>query len=126
MSTTIYACESGEYSDYGVDALFTHREDAELYIKAHGGEIRERTLDPDMTEYRKGLAPHWVIMQRDGTARTVDVVRFLEQDRSNHYESDTYPRDEWIFYMWAKDEKHAVKIANERRTQLLATNRWKP
>jgi acyl-CoA reductase-like NAD-dependent aldehyde dehydrogenase len=28
------------------------------------------------------------------------------------------------FYMWAKDEEHAVKIANERRAALVAANVW--
>ena len=28
------------------------------------------------------------------------------------------------FFVWATDEKHAVKIANERRTQFLASNKW--
>jgi len=30
------------------------------------------------------------------------------------------------FYIWAKDEMHAVKIANERRVQLIASNQWEP
>ena len=29
-----------------------------------------------------------------------------------------------IFSIWAKDEKHAIKIANERRVQLIANNEW--
>jgi hypothetical protein len=28
------------------------------------------------------------------------------------------------FYMWAKDELHAVKIANERRIRLIESNSW--
>lgn len=28
------------------------------------------------------------------------------------------------FYCWAKDKEHAVKIANEKRTVLVATNQW--
>jgi hypothetical protein len=28
------------------------------------------------------------------------------------------------FDVWAKDESHAVKIANERRVQLIASGQW--
>ena len=28
------------------------------------------------------------------------------------------------FRMWARDEEHAIKIANERRAMLIATNQW--
>ncbi len=118
--TTIYAVESGDYSDYNVDALFTHRADAELYQQMHGGEVVERILDPDMTEYRAGRKPYWVIMKKDSTVRNVEPTRRVEPDRANHQ----FVQDEWIFYMWATDEQHAIKIANERRAMLIATGAW--
>jgi hypothetical protein len=117
--TIIYSVESGSYSDYAVDALFSTREDAELYKKAHGGEVVERTLDPDMTEYRAGRKPYRVIMNRDGIARDVSITCDMESDAENFK-----TEDEWLFYVWATDKKHAVKIANERRTQHLALGTW--
>lgn len=120
----IYACESGAYSDYSVDALFTQRADADLYVRAHGGSVVERQVDQDMTEYRKGLAPYWVIMDRSGVARVADIYRTVEPDKANHETRKGYERDEWIFYMWARDKQHAVKIANERRVQHLALGTW--
>ena len=116
---TIYAVESGAYSDYCVDALFSTRADADLYRKVHGGTVVERTLDPDLTEYRAGRRPYRVIMNREGHARAVDTERDMQQDGNNFA-----VEDEWLFYVWANDKKHAVKIANERRSQLLALGTW--
>lgn len=126
--TIIYACESWEYSDYRVDALFSHREDAEFYAKVNGCDVVERQLDPDvMTQYRAGLHWYCVVMNRDGR------VRYVEAETSDEQHCDQGPRaergspgDEWLFYMWAKNKTHAVKIANERRTGLIATNQWYP
>ena len=63
---TIYIVTSGEYSDYGINGVFTTEEKAQSY-------------------------------------------------------NDKYNRL-YIYDIWAKDENHAVKIANERRGQLIATN----
>jgi len=116
---TIYAVERGCYSDYSVDALFSTREDAKLYRLAHGGDVVERILDPDMTEYRAGRKPYRVIMNRAGDSRDVCIVEGMARDEDNFNTAD-----EWIFYLWATDKKHAVKISNERRTRHLAQGTW--
>jgi hypothetical protein len=123
----VYACESGDYSDYRVDALFSLRKDAARYAKLHHCEVVRRQLDPDLEQYRKGLNCYWVIMEREGRTRLIEIVKHYEVDKSNRYQDKSHPernRDEWIFYVWAKDKQHAAKIANERRTQLIALNRW--
>lgn len=39
----------------------------------------------------------------------------------NNYENDEI---HLVANMWARDEKHAIKIANERRAMFIASNRW--
>jgi len=76
-------------------------------------------------------------MSRDGVAKAYskniedddDVSGFNDLARWGF----TYVRD-WgagldatnkaILYVWAKDKDHAIKIANERRIQILAENMW--
>lgn len=130
--TTIYVVNSGEYSDYGIDGVFSTREKAEQYMQAfkkegYGGynDIDEMELDQWLSEIDKGLLLYQVMMYRSGNVYRIE--------RSNHpaWATDKVhwmthgywnPPEPWAnFYVWAKDEQCAVKVANERRIQDLAT-----
>lgn len=145
---TIYAVSSGNYSDYRVNALFSTKKAAKEFIELVGkkdnwcdfNDIEEYELDPPAVDnLNSGLSVWLVEMRRDGTV-----------ERSHATDNDAYdieyasnPPDIWrktkapafkgkpdvhdtlMVRAWAKDSDHAVKIANEKRIQMIAEGKWK-
>jgi hypothetical protein len=125
----------GDYSDYRVLAAFTAED------KAAGGayddaDVESVPLDPTLPAVPAGLRGYCVPMCPVGGARRVqraDSWKVLngehedrDCDRRRHGPSEPNPFVRY-FYMLARDEKHAVKIANERRAMLLAgPEPWPP
>lgn len=121
-----YVITSGDYSDYRIDGVFSSKEKAEDFIKmfkGHAMDIEEWDLDPLGQDY-KGKKAYFVRMAKDGTTLRVDI-----EDSSygfTHCNRDGFSIDKDMFtHVIAKDVRHAVKIANERRTALIANNEWK-
>lgn len=127
----VWLLESGDYSDYGVDAVYSTEELAEQAMKQLNRNrpyadyrISVRSLDvlPDIPEgmhrfrvqmSRNGEGSAWVRSTAGGNR---DVVsRGLTV---NPYSGDL------IGDVFALHEQHALKIANEKRVQLLANNQW--
>jgi hypothetical protein len=129
--TTMYVLTTGCYSDYHIVGVFSTKEKAEAAKVDHNltdgdGDVEEWGLDA-VPEHPPGLH-HWCVrMDRDGNT--------LEARRRGN---DSFPSWEWApygvgysdkrggvsFNMWAGDERHAVKIANEKRIGLLASGQW--
>lgn len=124
---TIYAVSSGSYSDYRVDALFDDKELAQKYIDAFGGEytdfnsIEEYVLNPCQKELNKGYKVFDVNISKDGAGTA-------EMSCSKGIEKPLYltfwVNDTMNLTCFAKSESHALKIANEKRAQLIAENHW--
>lgn len=124
MSKTIFVITDGEYSYYGILGTALTREDAETFVKKFGGYIDEY---PDGGELvRKGCSVYFVDMTRDGTAQSVkegtDCPGFSCHDFYVPYGT----KDDPLFRTtcWAKSPTHAIKIANERRVQIIAAELW--
>ena len=129
MKTTkkMYVLTVGEYSDYRVLGVFSSPELAEeVYAKrkdigrdyCHSVEEYFLNNDPNAPE---GMKPCSVIMRRDGSVTNIQI----NPDGSSTYEDQFISEKiDRRFYMWARDDKHAVKIANERRTKMIAENQW--
>lgn len=135
-----YVVTSGSYSDYGVDAVFSTKAKAQLYIDIHGGceySIEEFNLDPEVYQPSPGMLPYEVHMLKDGNlCKRWDMeTRQFEPMVKNVYASGPLgpEHDKWTesyedayeFYMWADSPEHAIKIANERRVQRIANGEWK-
>ena len=120
---TVWIVESGEYSDYNVDGIFSTKENAELFRGAYGGEVVERTLDPYVKEIRSGMVLFHVKMNVSGAM--IDCYKSDCFYGAGELGLSLY-HDGWclVGYIWAKDKQHAAKIANERRVQLIALNQW--
>lgn len=143
MSQTIYAVTSGSYSDYRVVALFSTREKAQDYKDTvlkneYDSGIEEYQLDPDTTDLlRRGYAVWRVIMLRDGSTERVyrpDNGRYDVEDAPSFHiwkrtEASAYIGkgipDALAASVWAKSEKAAIKITNEKRAQMIASGEWK-
>lgn len=130
----IYAISSGSYSDYSVDAVFSTREKAEAYMAAvhhDWNDVEEYELDPPEAEQlREGLKPWSVDIQRDGTVwHAHEKPAEFWGIRSAHVLIKVGHKDGLdIFALrvscMARDKTHAVKIANEKRAEVIAMGRW--
>jgi len=124
---TIYAVSSGEYSDYGIEAIFSSLALAEAWIasfpiRAYGERrIEEYELDPlDLSD---GSRRHWFVRLQ----RETGAVKECNQDDYWSGESTGMDvKDGFYTHCFATDEKHAIKIANERRIQWMAKEAQKP
>lgn len=124
---TMFVLTAGEYSDYRVLGVFSSKEKAEeVYAKRkdtgrdYCHAVEEYFLDND-PHTPNGLKSYAVIMKRDGGVTDIQI----NPEGYGIYTDDfvSWHRDR-RFYMWARNEKQAVKIANERRTRMIADNQW--
>lgn len=129
--TTVYVVTDGEYSDYHICGVYDNREAAQAYIDKHDGGIEEYALNPNGPDYAEKLIWYWCIMQRTGDTDLDDVSPDIDQSDENKPEWLIIEDSSWMkrtpkamFRMRAKDRAHAVKIANERRAMLIATEQW--
>lgn len=126
---TIYVVTQGAYSDHHIVGVYESRGLAE---EVHGQdcEIEEWPLNTDLNEHRDGVARYNVMMLRDGTVHNVSQYWKNRCEPRDCEPMDYFQYNTKItiriaeFEMWAKDAAHAIKIANERRTQLIAENKW--
>jgi hypothetical protein len=134
-NATVWVIEDGDYSDYHVVGVFTSLQAAQTVRDAIGeGTIAEWPLDPAVSELNQGLRFFSVRMLRDGT---------VEQAEPTSLQSYSIGKECWIWRrsiapayrgtgvkdclchsVFAEDEKHAIKIMNEKRLQMIAMGRW--
>ena len=128
MTTKIYLVTDGEYSDFKVIHIASTPEKAEYAKRLYkaDNDVEEWVLD-ELQEHPRGMLYYYVWMQEDGTSRICQATPFCLA--TQEWEpSALYERMMVVpcvrFAAWAKDEQHAVKIANERRVQLIASGEW--
>jgi hypothetical protein len=128
--TTIYVVTDGEYSDYHIVGVYSTLENAERMKKETGSsDIEEYELDEFVAQLREGLQPYSVTMERDGyaTARESSPTGTIDLFLSwyGYMENGRRMRKSVLTgKVWATSVQHAVKIANERRVFLIASNEW--
>ena len=129
----VFVVTSGEYSDYGIDAIFSTRELAQNFIDAfkadkwHEMDIEEWDLDPNEKHLKQNRKPYFLRINKEGKVTDLEVA-----DSSYGFKQDipeaeiSYTANlEWMnISCFADDENHAVKIAGEKRSQILAANLW--
>ena len=119
----LYMVTDGHYSDYSVRGIYSTQEKAEWAKKVYkaDNEIDEIELDA-LPESPPGMLWYSVDMDAQGNGMSVEVenAEYAHKDEWRPYGDGVRV----AFYMWAKDEAHAVKIANERRGILIATGQW--
>ena len=121
---TVYVVSDGDYSDYHICCICSTMKKAEIAkdLYAAYNDIAEVVLD-EMPEHPDGMFLFSVDIERNGDVHSVRLrdasfrkYKYTWQ-KSNH-------SDRVFMYVWARDEKHAIKIAGERRAQLIASNLW--
>jgi hypothetical protein len=123
---TLYMVTSGEYSEYSPIAVFDTEERAEAFIKladekSYFNSIETIELNPLSVQIKKGLKPYSIRIKNNGDIRTVEQ----KYEGLKPYVS-FWLNDEWAtMYIFAKNKDHAIKIAGEKRTKILASDLWK-
>ena len=122
--TTVYVVTEGSYSDYHIIGVFSEESVAEQLAERWGCDVKEYELDSLAQLIEKPM--YGITMLRDGA--------IIHAGKSNHFiEPSAALRHRWYAGQWqiilcitcfANDEQHAAKIANEKRTQFVASGEW--
>lgn len=123
----IYVVTSGEYSDYGICGVFDDRTLADAFAEKCSGTYAEAgvevwPLNPHADDLRAGHDPYFVRMKRTGD--TMEARRVDAGSRAVGAVMALDVNGDGFTTCFARDEQHAVKIANERRAQLIASGGW--
>ena len=123
---SVFVLTDGEYSDYRIVSVFTTKELAEDFkLKFGCGEIEEHILDRKITDevplYNENYFIYHVYYNVKENSYECKKSEWCyasnEFDDKQVEPMDGYSiRDNkyWYIGCYAKDEKHALKIANER------------
>lgn len=132
MGKTIYVVTTGSYSDYQIKGMFSTKKKAQAFIDAvvlsEANSIEQYTLDAYSDEVERGLSPWRVLMGKDGAVRRVSSTEYdldIGCELACYFPRTPDSVTELQCTCWAKDEQHAVKIANEKRAQIIAMNLWR-
>jgi hypothetical protein len=133
----IYIVTAGDYSDYHINGVCSTEEKADELMKLTRGDyIEEFELDkfpehpPGLYKFQVNMNKNGDVPQRNGIypMDCTDMFKIYAHDGIVvlPLEVDWQPSSDGYtsFYVWAKDETHAVKIANEKRVGLILNNMW--
>ncbi len=129
---TVFVVTSGEYSDYGIDAMFSTRELAQKFIDSFNDkysdmDIEEWDLDPNKQHLKQNRKPYFLRINKVGDIsdlRVCDSSFGFKHDIPEAAISYTHGLEWMNLHCFADDDNHAIKIAGEKRAQILAANLW--
>jgi len=132
MREKAYVITHGDYSDYGIVAVFKIKENAEKFVeKFKDCEIEEYEFsDEDFKKIPLNMKVFVIRMDRDGSVDLVmeeerDFFWFIKALEKRDRLVDDGRGGKFLFeYVLTDDKKHAIKIVNEKRTRLIAENKW--
>lgn len=125
----VYVVTSGSDDDFGgVDAIFTDRDLAQKYIDSFGemhndfNYIEECEINPFEFELNNGYKPYYVVIDKQGKIEECKISYSSSGFENENRRCGFYVTNDIYVHVFAKDENHAIKIANEKRVQLIAMN----
>lgn len=130
--TTVWVVTSGQYSDYGIIAICSTKEKAERTKELTGADndIFEMEVDEALNCVPVGFSGWSVDMNRHGEVRNIQKISVTTRDQLKAIPYGTrikYPNNVencYNFGVVAKDERGAVKVANEKRAEIISFNAW--
>lgn len=121
----MYLCSQGDYSDYSIYGVFDDAGLANAFAKTFDCEVEEWALNPYEQEVRNGYKPFLIYMSRDGKSNCHECNDAYPFDEPDLWKRISFARKGDLYlHCLAKNEKHAVKIANEQRTKVIALGMW--
>jgi hypothetical protein len=129
MTQSVWLVEEGEYSSYHIVGVFSTEANAQLVAERDPHmRIVERPLDPAVAELSQGWQQFLVDILRDGTIQRCEAYDGVIADDDCEpvlSPARRYPGADFLLLtVWARDEQHAAKVANEKRTQFIAEGKW--
>jgi len=123
--TTVYVVEAGAYSDRWIVGVWSDRFEAEAVARTSDAIVYEHTLDEPLTrEQRAALRNEsffTVSMTASGQQAQARNCSGGEETNPNIISfARGYDGGRFITDLYAANEEHAIKIANDRRTAWLA------
>ena len=85
---TIYIATDGEYSDYCIEAVFTDKNQAELFCATHGCYLEEYEADQAKIETNKKPKRIWCFISNFSKFWTNNVITFSDIEDFSHYEKN--------------------------------------
>lgn len=136
----VYVVSSGEYSDFGIEQIFSSKEKAQQFIdisKEYGtgsfNEIDEYELDPELKVPLTSKFKYfwWFRLHQNGDIQELNKnsMDILQPEHNREYVNWTkrFDNNESVVLCGivnANDKEHAQKIIGDIRTKLLRENRW--
>lgn len=125
----IYILSEGSYSDFHIVGAAEDKETAEMLSEKWGCDYNEYKLNSlDDAKSIKNKILYEVTMWRNGNSKVKrDDFQDRDADEPNFYfwgGIDTGIEVIVEIECWADSQEHAVKIANEKRSYLIATGEW--
>ena len=127
----IYVATRGTHSDYSIAGVFSTKDNAQRFIDTFPdrdwNDIEEYEIDGAIDEINSGKTYYIVKMRKGGDF--LEIARCVHSSFVWYGGSQVHWFHKWRgaecepwanFYVWAKDETAAIKIANERRIMALA------
>jgi len=120
----VYVVTSGEYSSYSIEGVFTDKVMAEKIVDKLSEpykvlhekvRIEEFFLNLPVDEFEVIT----VRMTKEGSV--LEVLHSVGRDRGIH--GFDHPGN-LMWSIFGKDEERAIKVANEKRVQIIANNLW--
>lgn len=115
--TKLYAVEQGEYSDHHFVGIYDTNEKAEfirdkINMKPHqDASIREYELNPGYEELNAGLSMYNIYISPTG--KLISILKY--NDTAGDIATTELHADHGsYFYVYARDEAHATKIALDK------------
>ncbi len=137
--TEVYVVTQGDYSDYRICGVFLDRELADEFAIQRRADVETWPLG--VLDAPAGYRRYRVVMDEEGSTEEygVDEISITDghEDLSHTEGDETGPRTKWgtperylytgtraIYVTTDMGEEGAIKVANERRVQLIAANQW--
>ena len=123
----VYVVTSGSYSDYGISGIFTTRKLAQAFIasfkKGEFNDIETWTLNPFEIQLKAGHKPYFLRIDKKGNTSDIKIAdsSYGFEENMNHGFDIS---NNMYLYIYALSPEHAIKIANEKRVQILAKDKW--
>ncbi len=134
--TNIYVITSGDYSDYRIIGVYDDLEIAQKIENSMEGardnyRLESYELNQLQDKWDSGRKPFEVEMVRSGDSKVrisedfTNMVELVLVDPGKQVFSNPVDTEKYLIGdVWAKDEQHAVKIVNEKRSLLIASGEW--
>jgi len=121
---SVFIVTSGQYSDYCIEGAYTTKEKASIAADTMSdGYVVEYILDDDKCNPRD-MHLWEVEMFQDRSTHAVRRKDDDDDDELTNGKPWNKKRRSVLFVHFARDEQHAVKIANEKMSVIIATDTW--